>query len=184
MHSAIERAKRHVQVFVPTDWHNILRVARRGNPYQIIPMGYRDFTDYKAVHALVPNTKVDTDGKAVRWSKICAVQLTKETPQEISVKYDFDGAEHTIDLAGKHTRSRKKRSQKKLHFAHLGVDENPKYRERIPISDAKKSDLIRLCTSGVIPGIYRPYYEGLPDQNNVVDRLAEPDVLEQSEDEE
>lgn len=41
VHSAVERAKKSTKVFIPDDWYNIIRVARRKKPYIIIPLTFK-----------------------------------------------------------------------------------------------------------------------------------------------
>ena len=57
-----------------------------------------------------------------------------------------------------------------------------KYNKKIPISSAKKKDLIDLCKSGVIPEEFWPFYERLETDQNITDRLQEADVVEESDD--
>nr|KAG5709107.1 hypothetical protein BaRGS_028563 [Batillaria attramentaria] len=52
----------------------------------------------------------------------------------------------------------------------------PRYTEKLPVSEAKKRDLVSLCRSGVIPEDHHPFYENLPTASSKVDRLEEPDV--------
>lgn len=51
-----------------------------------------------------------------------------------------------------------------------------------PISEAKKKDLISPCSKGIILQELYSWYESLPSNKNVVDRLLEPDVTEEVED--
>ena len=57
-----------------------------------------------------------------------------------------------------------------------------KYKEKVPISVAKKSDLLDLCKSLVIPKQYWKFYEMLPTNVKVKDRLTCPDILEDESD--
>ena len=50
--------------------------------------------------------------------------------------------------------------------------------KKIPISSAKKSDLVKLCKTGAIPGVFLSY-ESLPSNRTVNDRLPVPDALEE-----
>ena len=36
VHSTIERSKKNVDVYVPRDWHNIITLARKRNPYKVL----------------------------------------------------------------------------------------------------------------------------------------------------
>lgn len=52
------------------------------------------------------------------------------------------------------------------------------YKEKLPISLAKKKDLISLCDSGIIPDEFHSYYQSLPAARNLKDKLP----LEDDED--
>lgn len=56
------------------------------------------------------------------------------------------------------------------------------YSSPLPISEAKKKDLINLCKKGIIPQELHLWYESLPTSNEVIDRIMEPDVTEDGED--
>lgn len=43
MHAAIEYAKRKTNVFIPSQWDTIIHMARRTNPYIVLPLKYWDF---------------------------------------------------------------------------------------------------------------------------------------------
>jgi len=53
-----------------------------------------------------------------------------------------------------------------------------KYTCRLPISTAKKADLLSLCKSGIIPSDCANFYEAIPVSKSCKDRLAEPDIEE------
>ena len=53
-----------------------------------------------------------------------------------------------------------------------------KYKSKIPISSAKKKDLITLCKNGTIPIEFHQYYRSLPASQSAKEVLAEPDINE------
>lgn len=55
------------------------------------------------------------------------------------------------------------------------------YSSPIPISEAKKKDLLNLCTKGIIPQELHSWYETLPTSKDIIDRLCESDVAEEGE---
>lgn len=55
------------------------------------------------------------------------------------------------------------------------------YSAPLPISEAKKKDLISLCRKGIKPQELHSWYESLPTSNDVQDRALEPDVNDESE---
>ena len=86
-HSCIERAKKHVNIFTPNDWQNIVRLARRSEPYQVIPLEFEDFYDFKS---RTEPMKTDTAGNPVRWKDVESVRVTKAQPCKMFLKFAFD----------------------------------------------------------------------------------------------
>jgi hypothetical protein len=52
------------------------------------------------------------------------------------------------------------------------------YKSKLPISSAKKKDLIALCKKGIIPSEFHDYYKSLPTSQSATELLAEPDIEE------
>jgi hypothetical protein len=50
------------------------------------------------------------------------------------------------------------------------------YKKQLPISSAKKNDLLDLCRTGVIPSNCRGFFEALPASNTARDMAAEAAV--------
>ena len=53
-----------------------------------------------------------------------------------------------------------------------------KYKHKIPISEAKKKDLLDLCKDGTIPEDFHSYYDKLPSSVKVKDKVPEPDLYD------
>ena len=174
MHSAISYAKKGTEIFTPSHWDNILRMARRNRPYIVIPVRYTDFLDFKALAAAkLRNTKTDIMGQRVNWLRLKVLRFEESRPEEILFKTSFDQSEYqTIKVSGGSKRGRKVPQLKGNVVPQL-------YSTKIPISSAKKEDLNYLCTSGVIPEEFHTFYFNLPSCSNARDRLPEPDVNEQ-----
>jgi hypothetical protein len=176
MHSAIEFAKSKTSIYVPSQWDTVLQMARRKDPYTVVPLKYYDIWNFKEVAAQrLQNTKIDTNGKRVNWFQMRWIRYRRDDPDTLQFKYDYDEEEfHCLKLSG----SRRGRS---VAFEH----ELPrKYHAKQPISLAKKRDLVRLCTTGVIPSEYTEYYKTLPSSTTTTDVLPEPDADEEDEDSE
>jgi hypothetical protein len=47
------------------------------------------------------------------------------------------------------------------------------YRQRLPISDGKRADLMALCDKGLIPSKYHNFYSSLPYDSKESDSLPE-----------
>ena len=56
----------------------------------------------------------------------------------------------------------------------------PAYEKKLPISRAKKADLIKLCTTGVVPTKYHEFYKSLTTSDVVRDCLPQPDATERN----
>ena len=57
----------------------------------------------------------------------------------------------------------------------------PAYPSPLPISQAKKNDLLKLCDNGAIQSKFHDFYSNLPTSTMVRDTLPEPDCTEHSE---
>jgi len=80
-------------------------------------------------------------------------------------------------------------------FSHLRVSQATRGRPQMPwrteidcayqeppaLSKPKYDDLMYLCNSLAIPSAYHPFYQSLRYDGQVIDRLAEPDVLDETE---
>ena len=172
MHAAIEFAKKKTQIFVPSQWDTVIQMARRRNPYSIIPLKYTDILDFKQYQStdMKPQKKTDT-GTKVFWNKMKWMRYLKSEPDACYFKYAMDAEFQKVKM----TASKKQ---------YTPDDNVPfKYQKKLPISSAKKRDLMNLCKSGIIPPEFHEFYKSLPSSNNTNDRLPEPDAMEDSGDE-
>ena len=173
IHSAIESAKKNARIYIPEDWYNIIRMARRARPYLIVPLSFESFLDFKQNTQQVDNTKFDEEGKPVKWLNIRWIRATRWNPNTILFKYNFESEFKALNLK----RQKKGRNAPAAHSEAL-VDLVPAYNARLPISSKKKHDLLNLCSQGVVPCRYKAFYEGLPESKEKFDRLPEPDQEE------
>ena len=157
--------------------YNIIRMARRKNPYTVVELDFEHFIDFKGTN-LTDSMKVDIEGKPVRWSKVVSVRLLKEDPGHVWAKYSYEDESYKcVRVIPRALRGRATPSLKLPDVADLVL-----YEGRLPISSAKKGDLLKLCKENTIPSVYHNFYKELPCSTRVGDRLPEPDVLESSED--
>jgi hypothetical protein len=72
-----------------------------------------------------------------------------------------------------------------LSMFQICIDETPRkaYTEKLPISAAKKTDLMSFVASGTIPKEYETYLEPLPCSKSIKDKLPVPSVSDCEEDE-
>lgn len=167
IHSAIEFAKRNTTVHVPSQWDTIISMARKKNPYIVIPLKYDDIYDLKLLRKeTCKNMKTAANGDKINWLKIKWLQFRKAYPNSIFINYSFDEAAF-LEVKTK-TSSARGRPQKPA-LKQL-------YHSKLPVSVAKMNDLLSLCATGIIPRAYHEYYENLTTSATVKDQLLESDV--------
>ncbi|KAK7094532.1 hypothetical protein V1264_006082 [Littorina saxatilis] len=175
MHAAITFAKKSTPIYTPSGWDIILRMARRTRPYQVIPIKFTDFLNFKSLAAAtLRNTKTDIAGQKVNWLKLKALRFEKNREEEVLYKTSFDQPYQTIKVAGG---SKRGRAAPVHTIPYL-------YSQKLPISEAKKTDLLYLCSSGVIPEEHHSFYTSLIVSPAAMDRLPQPDINEQDNDSE
>ncbi|MCG8049000.1 MAG: hypothetical protein N0E48_25925 [Candidatus Thiodiazotropha endolucinida] len=170
MHSSIEHAKKRTSIFVPDQWDTVIHMARRNKPYVVIPLRFNNFFDLK-MHTQnnYKNFKTDVEGNKVNWLKVKVLKVSKEMPDEIHVKYEYHEKEFKRLKVAKSVRGRPTQDKNLPR----------KYKSKLPISLAKKRDLLDLCDSLVIPEIYHGFYNSLLTSKTVKDCLPFPDALEE-----
>ena len=173
MHAAIEFAKKKTEIVVPQRWATVIRMARRKDPYMIVPLKFGDIYDFKDfTKKYMKFRKEDVNGKKVNWLQIKWIRYTQENPDCIMFKYNFEDEFRVLKVAGTAKRGRTAEPQELTR----------KYTSRQKISAAKKKDLVSLCRSGIIPSEYHDYYKSLPSSSNVDDKLADTDAEEEQAD--
>ena len=91
MHSAIEFAKKKTAIFVPSQWDTVIAMARRKDPYTVVPMKYYDIIDYKQVqNERAKVSKVSDSGKKVLWTKIRWMRYLESETESCLFKYNYD----------------------------------------------------------------------------------------------
>ena len=118
--------------------------------------------------SLLRNMKMDDSGKRVNWLKVNWIRVTKTNPDAVLFKEDFNHSSPFKRVKVLHNMRGEQRVMK------------PKYKfsAQPPISAEKKTDLLSLCTSYIIPKELHQFYKDLPTNRSVRDTLPEPDVLE------
>lgn len=177
MHSAIEVAKENVSVYSVNDWVNIMIMARsnRGKhkkrhagPYTVKELNFSDILDLKMLgEKIMHNRTLDDNKRQVQWLKIKVLRFEKKNPGVISFKYNIEDEEFQL-----------LRTYKIGRPPNMPIELNKLYSRKLPISAAKKKDLVKLCTKKVIPQEYHPWYKSLPvEKINTTDK-----TLNQSDD--
>lgn len=84
----IEKAKqRFPNVYVPDDWVNIVKNAKKQKPFVVTKLQQSDLKSVEQLEKAVVNRKVDVDGEKVEWLKIHWLCFRREEPKKIFFKY-------------------------------------------------------------------------------------------------
>lgn len=154
MHSTIERASEYAKIYTPDDWQNVIRLARKDNPYCVQVMNHTDFLDFKTFRStIIPNTLKATDGTVLQWANVRWLRLNKNIPNSFFFKFDYWEELKEVKLKGRVTRS-----ERNTHLAKL-------YSEQVLLKQIKHKDLLVLCQDGTIPRNHHYFYENLPVQS-------------------
>nr|XP_023020943.1 uncharacterized protein LOC111509421 [Leptinotarsa decemlineata] len=163
MHATIERARKNKKVYSPREWGVLIQMARqKPRPYIVNHLTYSDFYNFKELASkIMQNTIRDTNGNQVKWLQIKWLRFTKTDPSTISFKYDVAGDDflklNTCEV-GTSKRRRTRKPCENVNDVHL----EQQYSSILPISNAKKHDLLCLLRQKVIPEDYRNFVETLP----------------------
>lgn len=157
-HSAINYAVSNAgDIFEPSQLHPIFRLARRKHPYDVTPMMYRDFLDFKSLSKAlrILSIRVSEAGKKVNWTDIMEVKVIKSSPRKIYFKCShLDCTYDSIEL---------KRGISVCNRLVAHLNESP-----TKITKKKYDDLIALC-SGENPVVrlpeYKEFYRSLPHED-------------------
>ena len=170
MHSAIESEKKYIDVYSMIDWVSIFRRARRRNPFKVIQMHHKMFFDLQRLAAdLMKNRRRDTEGNIVNWLLVKCFRFEKGHPGVVFYRYNYSDDFKQINVYG--------RGRPILHLQLTKADHH-----QMPISEAKKKDLLKLCTQPAIPKEMHGWYKDLPTVKQTRDRLPEPGVDDSGDD--
>ncbi|XP_013185605.2 uncharacterized protein LOC106131153 [Amyelois transitella] len=131
---AIKRAKKSGPIYVPEQYLQIIRSAKKiGNPFKVKEMNYDDFYDLKNLTEEIGlNTTKDIQGNTIKTNDIKLIQFQKDG--EI-YKYKNGYDEDWIEVETKIVRARSKSPTKEIQNISL----KPAYRSKIPIAIKKKT---------------------------------------------
>jgi len=177
VHSTIETAKKKTSVYVPSQWSTLVNLARRSNPYIAIPLKYYHVLNWNAfVSKHCSNLQRSTAGEKLSWLNVHLIQVRQSTPESLLVICSFNEASFIeIDIQANSTRQGTKMRSWPEQLEKC-------YAKKIPISIQKKTDLIQLCTKGIIPEEFHHFFKTLPVDKQVKDNIPEPALDEDSTD--
>ena len=176
MHAAIEHEKKYIDTFTMHDLRTIFMSSRRKNPYKVQSLDHSMFYfNFKTLaEKLISNKKkkktTDDSGDTMNWLLVKSLQYRRDDPHALHYRYNYEEQFKRVNLRGR---------GKPVSFE----DVTPKqaYKKMLPISKAKKVDLLKLCKSIVIPKEVHAWYENLPTSETAKDLTPEP-AEEDSED--
>lgn len=177
MHALIEKKSKRVSVYHPDQWMTVAQCAKvQGDPYTVLPLTHESFFDFKAVaRQTMQNTTKNTRKQTVNWLKIKCLRVTEDDRD--TVHYKYRQIDDFMQLKISTTNTRNNPQARVAGMVLLSL-----YTQQVPISPAKKEDLLKLCTTGVIPAHNHHYYINLPTSDNTTDCLPDVDVLEEHDD--
>ena len=176
MHSTIKRASKYSEIHVPFDWDNVCRSARHNpSPYLVQRLSYADFLNWKkySTERGWTNFKKNSDGEQVSWRKIRIIKCEKAKPETFQYKYSFSDEERFKEVTTVPRKSKRIQSQFEIVPTQL-------YKTVTPISNAKKRDLLSMCSMGIIRTEYHDFYNKLTASDKK-DKLDIADVEESDE---
>ncbi|XP_077295738.1 uncharacterized protein LOC143917974 [Arctopsyche grandis] len=172
MHNSIEKVKKYVSVYTMHDWLSIFNVYRQrtkaNSTYQTQEMKFNNILDLEDLSRRLIKNTLDINGEVVKWFKIKSLKYTKQNWGEIQYKYKHADQYSTINV---------------FDSCQIQIPNKVKilYKNQLPISEAKKRDLVSLCHSSVIPEEFHAWYLNLPTCSQLKDTLQEPCVGDESE---
>lgn len=149
-------SKKHQNIFVPQDWLDIIKNAKRKKPrYEVTRMERIEFLSTKALEEAIFNRKKDSANVPVNWLKIRWLRF--ERGQEFIIKFK----ETLSDLLPFRQINLQKPNQVGRNILSLSsVKQELLYPHRRPISLAKKKDMEDLLP--YIPPIHHQFFKNLP----------------------
>nr|CAH7746636.1 unnamed protein product [Callosobruchus chinensis] len=158
---AIKKFKKSSPIYVPDHYVTIIKQAKkRGKPYQVHEMSFSDFFDLKlmAQEIGIKDVLKNEDGEIVQLSKICAVKVTKDNPEELFYKTSFKENDFRSLVVTKNKRQCMPLKSNPIL--------KPVYKKKVGITPKKKASLLSLFIKnkkGVssMPQYYKDFYENL-----------------------
>ena len=178
MHSTIDSHRKHLKICSPYEWPIVLRMARREKPYHVHEVERSEFFD---LHCLPKSLNAEQSLKLIPWMKVKCIKSTKGVLEEIEVKEEYNQEYKKVQFTDlRCAKKLRTRSSKGQHVMAVNLEMlKPAYLGTLPVSVAKKADLLKLCKAGVIKTQFHSFYENLQTAVTVPDCLPEPDCTEE-----
>lgn len=163
-HSIIERRiKRCLKsgpIYTPHQYINLIRIAKNKNPYQVHEMCYESFYDIKSIAPEIGhNYSKDTDNNIFKLTEVKVLQVKSSYPDAFFYKHSYKEKNFKkVEIIKKITRSNKKVSDFNSNYK---IKLKRAYKQKIAISEKKKSGLTSLLKKNIIPKFYEDFYANL-----------------------
>lgn len=163
MHSTIERARKHKKIYSTEEWGLLIQMSRKKpKPYDVKIQKFNDIFDLTSLGKVVMHNKtINTKGETVSWLKIKWLKFDKTKPFIIQYKYELQSELSFEEL------DVRMGSKESLDWNLINLRQ--KYETPLPISKAKKKDLLYLLKTGVIPETYSMFFSNLPASEKAKD---------------
>lgn len=149
-YGSIEQKKRNVgAVYVPKQWCELVKSARRKKPFIVKEMERHHFKSFSPVRAQMTNRKRNTNGDKVGWLKIQWMRFQKEHPWEMQYKHSHSELEPWKTVSFKKNARGRPADLRKVQPSLLHVEVRQ-------ITKAKFDDLMSLLA--YIPPVHHGFY--------------------------
>lgn len=149
VHACIENVQKGKVIYIPAQ--TLISCAKvTGNPYTvIIEVSNEEFLDLKTlVNEKQLNWKTADDGTKIKWNSIREITVDYKNPFQLYIKYDLSAADFIkIDIINKRRKKQRGRHQSRCESIKA-------YYGKLSIGKFKISDLLSLCSMGLIPTAY------------------------------
>jgi len=165
VHATIERFTRNKTMWAPSEWSPLIRNSRiNPSPIEVRNVQYSDFKDWKtlAKQYFALNLKT-TDKELIQITKVKSFIFNKPLNGDHNVKVFFT---YCADEEPKTLKVKKK---------NIGINPIQLYGESLQISKEKLTDLLKLCTDGIIPHNFHEEYLRMQSNHDISDILQETD---------
>ena len=145
----IEKQRKNTQdIFLPTHWENIVRVAKKTDPkFEVLHMTSNDFFSSQQLLNLIVNRKISSENVKFSWFNIESIRYTKDKPFAFYVKLFKNNVELLVNL---HKNDVVQRMLVNVELENLS---------EIKIAKEKYDDLISLLK--YIPSEYHEFYKNI-----------------------
>ncbi len=156
IHSRIEKCRKNLRIFSPTEYENLMVTARtKPRPYTVKRWYFKDFYDVRSLATnTIINRNKDENGETVDWLKVKWFRCTRGS-QVVQFKYDVKSDFRKLDVSKVKAKGRRSKNipvtEPSDEIPTPFVLTKTAYKKVLPISLAKKRDLIEMLNKKTIP---------------------------------